>query len=75
MSLSPQMADRLTSKDIAIKIGRTDRRVQQLIAGACTVEPLPADLDLEVGGRGRYTTAVESFTAWHEQWDAHPNRW
>ena len=58
---------------IAVMLGRTPRRVQQLIAGECVVEALPADL---VNGRGRgyYLTSAQSFGAWLDAW-ASAEKW
>ncbi len=53
--------------EIAQYIGRTPRRVQQLIVGHCVVEPLPAE-HVESRGRGYYVTDVRSFIAWLDVW-------
>ena len=57
---------------VAIMIGRSERRVQQLIHDDCA--PLPARW-LAVSGRGVYTTSVASLVAWVDEWERRPNRW
>ena len=57
---------------VAIMIGRTERRVQQLIHDDFV--PLPAQF-LAIGGRGMYMTCVASLAVWIDQWERRPNRW
>jgi predicted transcriptional regulator len=67
----------LTTREIAVEIGRTPARVRQIMHGQCTCEALPADRERASGcaGVGMLLTAGASFAAWRCLWDAHPARW
>ena len=68
------MIETLTTRQIAVRIGRTDSRVRQLIRGETTIEPLPAEFDGN-GGRGRYVTSSASFGAWLGAWVVYRGPW
>ena len=67
----------LTTREIAVEIGRTSARVRQLVHGQCTCEALPADREPSsgCGGAGMLMTSATSFAAWLPLWTTHPARW
>ena len=73
----PAAAQYLTTRMVAVAIGRTDSRVRQYVRGECGCEPLPAERAVSSGcaGMGLLLTSVESFSAWCDAWRQYPRRW
>ena len=67
----------LTTREIAVLIGRTANRVRQYARGDCGCEALPADRADGGGcqGYGQFVTSAESFSAWLNEWETYPGRW